>query len=95
MSKKWWFAGAGFLAGVLGSKIAKSDTAKKISVKAVSQGLKAKESIDESIECFKENFDDVVAEAKKNNAQEAEEKRLKELALEEAEEVEESGEKAE
>nr|WP_072513981.1 DUF6110 family protein [Ndongobacter massiliensis] len=80
MKKKVLFTGLGFLAGILGSKIAKSDMVKKLSVQAVSQGLKAKESVDESIECIKENFDDVVAEAKEKNAKEAAEKRAKAIA---------------
>lgn len=91
--------GLGVLAGAVAAKAVKSDTAKKIGVSTVAQGIKIKDSVDESIECARENISDVVAEAKVKNAAEALKKRQKLAAkereeAEQAEETEEAAEKA-
>lgn len=55
--------GAGFLAGTAGVKAVTSKTARKIYVKGLVQGLKAKESCETLVEEAKAQFDDIMAEA--------------------------------
>lgn len=56
--------GLGVLAGTVGWKILKSESAKKVYVKLVATGLQAKAGYDKIIENAKANVDDIVAEAK-------------------------------
>lgn len=55
--------GAGFLAGTAGVKAVTSKTARKIYVKGLVQGLKAKENCETLVEEAKAQFDDIMAEA--------------------------------
>lgn len=64
MKKKLISLGAGVLLGVVGEKVLKSNLVKNVAVTTVSEGMKAKEGIDKTIEKVKENAEDVVAEAK-------------------------------
>lgn len=81
--------GIGIAAGLIGSKILKSKTAKDLAVNTVAGGLKVKDSIDKTIEDIRENTNDIIAEAKVKKAEEeekakkeAEEKNLENLAEE-------------
>lgn len=80
MNKKLLSMGAGILIGVLGDKILKSNVVKKVAVSTVASGLKAKESLDKTIEKVKESTEDIVAEAKVKN--ETEEKAREEETVE-------------
>ena len=82
MKKKLLGGAGGMLLGVVGEKILKSDTTKKLVVDTVSGGLKIKENVDRTIEKAKENAEDIVVEAKVKNA---EEQKAKEEAEAEAE----------
>lgn len=64
MNKKLISLGIGFVAGALGSKVATSSIAKKLAVATVAEGMKAKESIDKTVENIKVSTEDIVAEAK-------------------------------
>ena len=55
--------GAGFLAGTAGMKAITSKTARKLYVKGLVQGLKAKENCESLVEEAKAQFDDIRAEA--------------------------------
>lgn len=55
--------GAGFLAGTAGMKAVTSKTARKLYVKGLVQGLKAKENCESLVEEAKAQFDDIMAEA--------------------------------
>nr|WP_296154449.1 DUF6110 family protein [uncultured Peptoniphilus sp.] len=82
MKKKLLGVAGGMLLGVVGEKILKSDTTKKLVVDTVSGGLKIKDTVDKTIEKAKENAEDIVVEAKVKNA---EEQKAKEEAEAEAE----------
>ena len=55
--------GVGFLAGTAGIKAVTSETARKVYVKGIVQGLKAKEQCESIVEEAKATFDDMMAEA--------------------------------
>ncbi len=57
------FAG-GILFGTAGIKILSSKDAKKAYVHTVAAGLRMKESVKDTVNCIRENAEDVVAEAK-------------------------------
>lgn len=67
INKKILSAGIGVVAGALGTKVLGSKLAKKAAVATVRQGLKAKSSIDKTVENIKMATDDIVAEAKVKN----------------------------
>lgn len=67
INKKVLSAGIGLVAGALGAKVLSSKAAKKAAVATVRQGLKAKSSIDKTVENIKMSTDDIVAEAKVKN----------------------------
>ena len=54
----------GFLCGTLGLKALASEQAKKVYVKVVASGLRAKASYEDIVEQAKAEVDDIVAEAK-------------------------------
>ncbi len=58
-----WFLG-GLLVGAKGKDILGSKEAKKVYSKVISYGLDAKDCVMESADTFRENWDDVYAEAK-------------------------------
>ncbi|HWQ78383.1 MAG TPA: DUF6110 family protein [Anaerovoracaceae bacterium] len=64
---EWAIFGLGVLAGTVGWKILKSESAKQVYVKLVTTGLQAKAGYDKVIENAKANVDDIVAEAKYRN----------------------------
>ncbi len=72
----------GVVGGLVLAKVLKTDTMHKVSVATVSQGLKIKASVDETIEEAKAATGDIVAEAKANNEKEELVKRIKELEKE-------------
>ena len=80
MKKKLISLGAGVLLGVVGEKVLKSNLVKNVAVTTVSEGMKAKEGIDKTIEKVKENAEDVVAEAKIKKAEDERAKREAEEA---------------
>ncbi|ERT56553.1 vacuolar-type H+-ATPase subunit H [Peptoniphilus koenoeneniae] len=82
MKKKLLSMGAGILIGVLGDKILKSNAVKKVAVSTVAGGLKAKESLDKTIEKVKESTEDIVAEAKVKNESEEKAREEKEETIE-------------
>ena len=55
--------GAGFLLGSVGLKAATSKKAKKIYVKGIVQGMRAKEEVETMIDEARAEFDDLLAEA--------------------------------
>jgi hypothetical protein len=63
--------GAGFLLGSLGVRALTCPAAKKFYVTAVSQGLLAKQQLEDIVEKAKANVDDIVAEANYRNAHSA------------------------
>lgn len=73
--KNLLLVGAGLVLGAIGAKAVKTNKAKNLSVDVVSKGLKAKESLDGTVENVKESFDDVLAEARLNNRLDEELKR--------------------
>lgn len=83
MKKKLISLGAGVVLGIVGEKVLKSNLVKNVAVTTVSEGMKAKEGIDRTIEKVKENAEDVVAEAKIKKAED-------ERANKEAEETKET-----
>ena len=62
--------GAGFLLGTVGLKALKSDTARKVYVKGIAQGLRVKEEAETIVDEAKAEFDDILAEADYNNDKE-------------------------
>lgn len=69
--------GAGFLAGTAGIKAVTSKPARKLYVKGIVSGMKAKEQCETLVEEAKAEFDDIMAEAEfeaKGDAADAEEK---------------------
>ena len=64
MNKKLLDLGIGFLAGAVGGKVLCSKAVKRFAVATVAEGLKAKESIDKTVENIKVSTEDIVAEAK-------------------------------
>lgn len=78
MNKNLLTFALGITASTIGKKIITSQTAKKISVNAVVSGIKFKDSFDKTIENFKANTDDIIAEAKDIINQEEKEKREEE-----------------
>lgn len=67
INKKVLSMGIGVVAGSLATKVLSSKFAKKAAVGVVRQGLKAKNSIDKTVENIKMSTDDIVAEAKVKN----------------------------
>ena len=55
--------GAGFLAGTAGIKAVTSQSARKLYVRGIVSGLKAKEQCETLVEDAKAEFDDLMAEA--------------------------------
>ena len=55
--------GAGFLLGTVGVKALKSETARKVYVKTIAQGLRVKEEAETIVDEAKAEFDDILAEA--------------------------------
>lgn len=91
MKRKLINLGLGFVAGAIGGKILSSQTAKKVAVSTVAEGLKIKEGLDKSMENLKVSTEDIVAEAKVKKAEDEkkEAERKAKLDLEKvAEEVE-------
>lgn len=70
--------GAGFLLGTLGVKALKSEPAHKAAVATVAQGLKIKEEAETIVDEAKAEFDDIMAEAGYEKAEEEEAKELPE-----------------
>lgn len=64
---EWTIFGLGVLAGTVGWKILKSESAKQVYVKLVTTGLQAKAGYEGIIENAKANLDDIVAEATHRN----------------------------
>ena len=58
-----FLVGAGFLLGSVGLKAATSKKAKKIYVKGIVQGMRAKEEVETMIDEARAEFDDLLAEA--------------------------------
>lgn len=58
-----FLVGAGFLLGSVGLKAATSKKAKKIYVKGIVQGMRAKEEIETMVDEARAEFDDLLAEA--------------------------------
>ena len=54
---------AGFLAGSVGLKAVTSDTARRLYVKGLVQGMKVKDTCESLVEEAKAEFDDLMAEA--------------------------------
>ena len=71
--------GAGFLLGTVGLKALKSDTARKVYVKGIAQGLRVKEEAETIVDEAKAEFDDILAEAGYNDKEDAEAAAAKEL----------------
>lgn len=55
--------GAGFLLGTVGVKAIQSDAAKRLAVKGVAAGMRAKAGYEDIVERAKAEVDDIVAEA--------------------------------
>ena len=74
--------GAGFLLGTVGVKALKSETARKVYVKTIAQGLRVKEEAETIVDEAKAEFDDILAEAGYQNAvdETVEEEAAEELA---------------
>lgn len=79
--------GAGFLLGTLGVKALKSEPAHKAAVATIAQGLKLKEGAESLVDEAKAEFDDILAEAGYDKAEEDVEEEAAE-ELEEAQEAE-------
>lgn len=79
--------GAGFLLGTLGVKALKSGPAHKAAVATIAQGLKLKEGAESLVDEAKAEFDDILAEAGYDKAEEDVEEEAAE-ELEEAQEAE-------
>ena len=79
--------GAGFLLGTLGVKALKSEPAHKAAVATIAQGLKLKEGAESLGDEAKAEFDDILAEAGYDKAEEDVEEEAAE-ELEEAQEAE-------
>lgn len=79
--------GAGFLLGTLGVKALKSEPAHKAAVATIAQGLKLKEGAESLVDEAKAEFDDILAEAGYDRAEEDVEEEAAE-ELEEAQEAE-------
>lgn len=79
--------GAGFLLGTLGVKALKSEPAHKAAVATIVQGLKLKEGAESLVDEAKAEFDDILAEAGYDKAEEDVEEEAAE-ELEEAQEAE-------
>lgn len=79
--------GAGFLLGTLGVKALKSEPAHKAAVATIAQGLKLKEGAESLADEAKAEFDDILAEAGQDKAEEDVEEEAAE-ELEEAQEAE-------
>ena len=79
--------GAGFLLGTLGVKALKSEPAHKAAVATNAQGLKLKEGAESLVDEAKAEFDDILAEAGYDKAEEDVEEEAAE-ELEEAQEAE-------
>lgn len=69
--KNWCLLLGGFLFGSVGLRALASEQAKKVYVKAVAGGLRAKASYEDIVERAKAEADDIVAEAKFVNTTEA------------------------
>lgn len=78
--------GAGFLLGTLGVKALKSEPAHKAAVATIAQGLKLKEGAESLVDEAKAEFDDILAEAGYDKAEED----VGEEAAEELEEAQEA-----
>lgn len=78
--------GAGFLLGTLGVKALKSEPAHKAAVATIAQGLKLKEGAESLVDEAKAEFDDILAEAGQDKAEED----VEEEAAEELEEGQEA-----
>ena len=70
MKKKLLYTGVGVVLGLVSDKLWKTKKARSLAVSAVAGGLKAKESIDKTIEKVREETGDIVAEAKVKKAEE-------------------------
>lgn len=70
MKKKLIYTGIGVVLGLVSDKLWKTKKARSLAVSAVAGGLKAKESIDKTIEKVREETGDIVAEAKVKKAEE-------------------------
>ncbi|WP_071705849.1 DUF6110 family protein [Murdochiella vaginalis] len=86
MKKKLLYTGVGVLLGLVSDKLWKTKKARSLAVSAVAGGLKAKESLDKTIEKVREETGDIVAEAKVKKAEDA----AKAEAAKEAAEAEEA-----
>lgn len=70
MKKKLIYTGVGVLLGLVSDKLWKTKKARALAVSAVAGGLKAKESLDKTIEKVREETGDIIAEAKVKKAEE-------------------------
>lgn len=70
MKKKLIYTGIGVVLGLVSDKLLKTKKARALAVNAVAGGLKAKESLDKTIEKVREETGDIVAEAKVKKAEE-------------------------
>ncbi|WP_075967942.1 DUF6110 family protein [Murdochiella massiliensis] len=70
MKKKLLYTGVGVVLGLVSDKLWKTKKARSFAVSAVAGGLKAKESLDKTIEKVREETGDIVAEAKVKKAEE-------------------------
>lgn len=70
MKKKLLYTGVGVVLGLVSDKLWKTKKARSLAVSAVAGGLKAKESLDKTIEKVREETGDIVAEAKVKKAEE-------------------------
>ena len=86
MKKKLLYTGVGVLLGLVSDKLWKTKKARSLAVSAVAGGLKAKESLDKTIEKVREETGDIVAEAKVKKEEDA----AKAEAAKEAAEAEEA-----
>lgn len=84
MKKKLLYTGVGVVLGLVSEKLWKTKKVRSFAVSAVAGGLKAKESLDKTIEKVREETGDIVAEAKVKKAEdEAKAQAEKEAAEEE------------
>ena len=70
MKKKLIYTGVGVLLGLVSDKLWKTKKVRSLAVSAVAGGLKAKESLDKTIEKVREETGDIIAEAKVKKAEE-------------------------
>lgn len=97
MKKTLVHMGIGLAVGLVSGKLFKTKTARDLAVGAVAGGLKAKESLDKTVEKLRENTNDLVADAKVKKADDeakAQAKKEAEKADEEMKDIQKVAEEA-